>query len=277
MKNSQMMIGDFAKACGLTKAALMHYEEIGLFAPEYVSVENGYRYYGEDQIFRIEAISQLRSMDMSLSEIKAFLDHNSRSENLEILKKNLHKIEKKLFRLEQIERLLHTTIASMESEPSITIGLPFLEYLPEPTYLYIFKTSQRDGTIVEHLPVLRSYMQKCREMYVNSNYSIGEIILHRDIVNNSFRKTYGCYRLEHRVDGLDCYEKPAGLYLSMYYRGHSNDLPVAYRKLKKYAREQNYLIINDAYEEDISTVISENDRSHFILKVSFQIQEPSGS
>lgn len=268
-----MMIGEFAKACGMSKATLMHYEKIGLFEPEYIA-ENGYRYYGEEQIYRIETISQLRNMDMSLIEIKDFLDHNSRKENLDILKFNLKNVEKALFRLEHIERLLHMTISTMEQEPGIEVNKPFLEKQTEPLYLYTFPTGKRDGTITENLPILRIYLQRCRKMHINTNNSIGEIVLHKNIVNNSFVKTYGCYQLEHKIEDPNCHERPAGLYLSMHYRGHSNDLPLAYRHLKSYAREHNYKIINNAYEEDFSTVISEFNRSNYILKISFQIEDP---
>ena len=77
MQDEQFEIGTFAKACGMTKATLMHYEKIGLFQPESVG-ENGYRYYSENQIYQIETISQLRYLDMSLTDIKDFLYHNTK-------------------------------------------------------------------------------------------------------------------------------------------------------------------------------------------------------
>jgi len=273
MQDEQFEIGSFAKACGLTKAALMHYEKIGLFNPDYIG-KNGYRYYGKDQIYQIEAISQLRYLDMPLTDIKNFMYYNTKEQNLEILKENLQKVEEKIFRYEHIQHLLQSTISNIEAEPYISLDEPCIEFHAEPIYLYKFPTTKRDGSITKSLPVLRKYLQKCRNDYINSNVSIGEIVLHKDIVNNTFQKTYGCYQLEHKIEDENCHERPAGYYLSMFHRGRSIDLPEVYRTLKRYAFENGYLIINNAYEEDFSTVISENDRSRFILKVSFQIEKP---
>ena len=276
MQDEQFEIGTFAKACGMTKATLMHYEKIGLFQPESVG-ENGYRYYSENQIYQIETISQLRYLDMSLTDIKDFLYHNTKEENLEILKENLRNVEEKIFRYEHIQRLLQATINTIEAEPYIRLDEPYIEKLAEPVYLYSFPTSKRDGSITKFLPTLREYLQKCRNIHINSNVSIGEIVLHKDIINNTFRKSYGCYQLEYEIDDENCLERPAGFYLSMFHRGNSVDLPDVYRSLKRYAFENGYMIINNAYEEDFSTVISENDRSRFILKVSFQIDSPEGA
>ncbi len=276
MYNDTFEIGTFAKACGMTKAALMHYEQLGLFIPDHIG-ENGYRYYTEDQIYRAEAITLLRYLDLSLSDINEFLSFRSRKKNLETLQKKLDDVEENLFRYEQIKRLLQTTIENMEEEDSIHLDEPWLEEQVSPIYLYTFPSSQRDGTVTQHLPVLRDYIKKCRMTYNTSNMAIGEIVLNKDIQNNSFRKTYGCYRLEQASSDENCYERPAGYYLNMYHRGESTNLPDIYRKLKRYAVQNGYEVINDAYEEDFSTVISEGDHSNFILKVSFQVRLPKNS
>ena len=43
-RNLYMTTGEFAALMGVSKHTLFHYDDIGLFSPEYVA-ENGYRMY----------------------------------------------------------------------------------------------------------------------------------------------------------------------------------------------------------------------------------------
>ena len=47
-KNKYLTAGEFAKICDIPKHVLFHYDDIGLFQPEY-KAENGYRYYSYRQ------------------------------------------------------------------------------------------------------------------------------------------------------------------------------------------------------------------------------------
>ncbi len=272
MDNHLFSIGNFAKISGVKKATLFHYNEIGLFKPEFTA-SNGYRYYSEDQIYTFETITALRELNMPLLEIKEFLECRDKKKNLDVLKSYQKSIEDELFKLENIERLLATTITTMEYQDEIELDKPVLYTLEEPEYYFIFEAEQRNGTIAKHLPIIRKYIQYCRKNYLNHNFNIGEIVLHQDIENNTFKKTYGSYRLERKMNSSSCYTKPAGTYISMSHQGVSELLPATYRKLKRYLEQEGYTIVGDAYEEDVSTILSEQNRENFILNISFQVEK----
>ena len=70
-------VGELAKQTGLTVRTLHHYDEIGLLKPDSVGA-NGYRYYGRDELLRLQQILSLRQLGFSLDEIGDCL---SRPEN----------------------------------------------------------------------------------------------------------------------------------------------------------------------------------------------------
>ena len=58
-RNLYMTTGEFAALMGVSKHTLFHYDDIGLFSPEYVA-ENGYRMYSLYQLETLETILMLR-------------------------------------------------------------------------------------------------------------------------------------------------------------------------------------------------------------------------
>ena len=61
------LIGDVAQMVGLSRDALRFYEKKGIIRAD--KKENGYRYYSEDDIYRLMYILYHRKMNTSLEEI----------------------------------------------------------------------------------------------------------------------------------------------------------------------------------------------------------------
>ena len=58
---------------GVSVRTLHYYDEIDLFSPSYTGA-NGYRYYDEDALIRLQQILFFRELGFSLAEIKTLLD-----------------------------------------------------------------------------------------------------------------------------------------------------------------------------------------------------------
>lgn len=83
-----LKIGEFAKRSGVTVKTLLHYDKIGLLKPS-DKTESGYRLYCEDDFLKLQQITTLKFIGLSLSEIKNILFESG--ENLE----NMIGIQKK--------------------------------------------------------------------------------------------------------------------------------------------------------------------------------------
>ncbi|MBP3961124.1 MerR family transcriptional regulator [Paenibacillus lignilyticus] len=67
-----MKINDLAKRLNVTPRAIRLYESKGLMKPER-GQENGYRYYSESEAWRLQTISSLRELGLSIEQIKALM------------------------------------------------------------------------------------------------------------------------------------------------------------------------------------------------------------
>lgn len=75
-----MKIGEFAKRSGVTVKTLLHYDKIGLLSPSQ-KTDSGYRIYCEEDFLKLQQITTLKFIGLSLNEISHII--NESGENLE--------------------------------------------------------------------------------------------------------------------------------------------------------------------------------------------------
>jgi DNA-binding transcriptional MerR regulator len=68
-----LSIGTFANLTRLSIKALRLYDELGILTPLHIDPQNGYRYYGVDQLSTARLIRGMRDMDMPLALIRRML------------------------------------------------------------------------------------------------------------------------------------------------------------------------------------------------------------
>ena len=97
-------INDFSKISNTAITTLRYYDEIDLFKPNYTDIFTGYRYYLEEQLNTIKIINQLKEIDISLNDIKTYLENK----NLDILLKQRELYQEKLKKIEEIINMKET-------------------------------------------------------------------------------------------------------------------------------------------------------------------------
>jgi DNA-binding transcriptional MerR regulator len=65
-------IGEVTKILGITRKALIVYEEMGLLIPAVKDDDSGYRYYSADNMTQIRAIRSLQSLGLTLKEVQSY-------------------------------------------------------------------------------------------------------------------------------------------------------------------------------------------------------------
>ena len=69
----KMQIKEFAELTGVSVRTLHYYDEIGLLKPSEVDAQNGYRFYDEKSLERMQEILFFRELDFSLKTIAEIL------------------------------------------------------------------------------------------------------------------------------------------------------------------------------------------------------------
>ena len=109
-------ISEIAKLTELTTRTLRHYEDKGLLVPLSIG-NNGYRYYNDEAIARIDEIKKLKLMEFSLEEIKELIKLKEESlENslMERLTSKLSFLDSEISRLKQSKNEIKTQILTIK-------------------------------------------------------------------------------------------------------------------------------------------------------------------
>lgn len=105
-----LLIGEVSKISQVSLRMLRYYDKAGIFKPQIINEENGYRYYTADQLDELYQIVELRDLGFSVAEIGKLVGENNKDRYLEAigrkkreLEAEVSEIQTKLKRLSTLE------------------------------------------------------------------------------------------------------------------------------------------------------------------------------
>ena len=107
-------VKEVAKLSGVTVRALHHYDQLGLLKPAQVG-DNGYRYYGREELLRLQQILLHRELELPLDAIAEVLDRPG-FDRLDALKRHRKMLALKAARYRKLIQTLDRTLGALEGE-----------------------------------------------------------------------------------------------------------------------------------------------------------------
>lgn len=109
-------IQQVARLSGVTARTLRYYDEIGLLCPARVGA-NGYRYYEQEQMLRLQHVLLLRELGLDLASIAAVVD--GVRDQLQALRAHQNRLVDERNRLEKLVQTVAATITHLEEGTSM--------------------------------------------------------------------------------------------------------------------------------------------------------------
>jgi DNA-binding transcriptional MerR regulator len=107
-------VNQLARMASVSVRTLHHYDEIGLLKPAFTG-ENRYRYYGEEELLRLQQILIHREFDIPLASIAELLDIPE-FDRLETLHKQRERLHEQAERYACMVKTIDRTIAKLRGE-----------------------------------------------------------------------------------------------------------------------------------------------------------------
>lgn len=107
-------VKQLAKLAGVSVRTLHYYDEIALLKPSSVG-ENGYRYYEDADLFRLQQILFFRELDLGLEQIKAILAAPD-FDLVAALQNHRHALEEKIDRMQRLITTVDRTVMHLVGE-----------------------------------------------------------------------------------------------------------------------------------------------------------------
>jgi DNA-binding transcriptional MerR regulator len=107
-------VKQLARLSGVSVRTLHHYDATGLLKPAFTG-ENRYRYYGREELLRLQDILFHRELGVPLPKIRRLLDLQG-SDRAAVLKEHREWLDQRIKRSRQLLRTIDRTIADLNGE-----------------------------------------------------------------------------------------------------------------------------------------------------------------
>ena len=134
-------VKEVAKLSGVSVRTLHHYDEIGLLKPASIG-ENRYRYYGREELLRLQQILFHREFGIPLSEIAALIDKPS-LDRVEMLNQHKTRLAAEARRYRQLIETIDRTIAQLNGEKKMQDADLYKGFSPE-------KQAEYEKWLIDH-------------------------------------------------------------------------------------------------------------------------------
>jgi DNA-binding transcriptional MerR regulator len=113
-----LTVKQLSKMAGITRRTLHYYDEIGLLKPTRVGA-NGYRYYGDEALLRLQQILLYRALDMPLEDIQKIMERPG-FDVLSALESHQAELRKRIAHLERMIHTVEQTINHLEGKQEMS-------------------------------------------------------------------------------------------------------------------------------------------------------------
>jgi MerR family transcriptional regulator, thiopeptide resistance regulator len=111
-------VKQLSQLAGITPRTLHYYDEIGLLTPSRVG-DNGYRYYGEEALLRLQQILFYRELAMPLENIKALMSRRD-FDVMSALESHREAIRRRIAHMERLIETVDHTILHLKGKKKMS-------------------------------------------------------------------------------------------------------------------------------------------------------------
>lgn len=266
-----LSIGQFSKTCLVTVKTLRHYDKIGLFSPEYVNEENGYRFYTEEQIPVMNLISKFKGYGFSLADIKEILRCDSET-TVKYLRKQLNSLHNEIENKKETELELMQHIVSIERTRDVMAYQKDYEIRIEHTD-DMKVISNRQVMSVEEFGKYYGYLYKrCADKSENIILSGKAMAFYHDTEFNPEASDIELALGVEENSKFDKIIKGSECVVTMHYGAYSK-LSEAYGAVTKWIKDNDYKIVNAPYEIYIKSQFDRIPVDKWETKIIFPVEK----
>lgn len=251
MKNL-FSVSEMSKIVDIPANTLKYYDRIDLFKPAVVNEKSLYRYYTKEQIYTLVLIKDLRALNMSIQEIRDYLDNRNFNKSLDILQMKLDDIDKRSTDLTRIRTNLKAKIDLLKHNNSIRYEIDELtiKRLPERVALSYGVCIKNDGEKYFASRQLEKAITDTLPGIICCTH--GAFISKEELKQRRLLETAVAFVFITDQD-YDTYadafvQIPAGRYLCSYYEGKMWDRMACLERMLDYIDEQGWQITGDALQ-----------------------------
>lgn len=284
MKSDLLSIGKMAEINRISIPTLRLYDQQGLLKPRYVDPETGYRYYDVYQSARLDMITYMKELGMSLSEIASLLREEDVTLIEQVLIRKNEQLHAQMRELKLRHNAVERAIAAIERyRKSPSTGTISLEYIDRRLVWGIpCDINFYDSDLSDYEGMLRRLRETLETRGVRQihSYSVGTTIRQADFEADRFIADrifiFADQQLQDRIQHVQVLD--SGMYACIYLDNYDDEMTFA-RRLRDDCARQGYHLCGDYICEVMTefNVFDSEKRGMFLrlqVPVQFSKQTP---
>lgn len=276
-KEQYLNITEFAKMVDISRQTLIYYDKEGILKPVYKE-DNGYRYYTYWQIDLVVTIQALKTIGLSLNEIKKYTQMRNSTSTYHLLNEQLITLEHQQNQLNQTITMIKSKCKVIEQAQNIFTNIVYLEY-HQASHIYKSQEIPLDASISRQYQILSEHLRFRKEKRFNVGREVGGISRwKRSLVDQTERTEYAYYYTI--LDDFDPNTYPedetlvsAGTYLVFYYQGPYTKTYTSYKEIADYAKKHNLQLEDYAFEESLIDEVTESNPNNYITQIMIRVKD----
>ncbi len=277
-----LSIGKMAALNHITVQALRHYDKIDLLKPLHVDGETGYRYYDIKQCAILDMIQYMKSLGMSLEQIREQFEKKDIGQIQDILRKQSHNIDEEIGKLRQMKRGVEACIRNYDRYLRMPEeGIVTLETIPDRrVFCYDGKINIYDYGLDTYEYILRELKQQViiRDLPMVYFCNVGSIWRKEMIDAGKFVSSEIFVFVDDDFEEQEGIEViPGGDFACIYFHSFWKEKESAQR-LFSYVEERGYEIIGDyVCEVVVELPIFDDIERNMYVRLQVPIDLPDGT
>jgi DNA-binding transcriptional MerR regulator len=267
----KFLIGELSKLFNISTDTLRHYDRIDLLKPDYDD-NSSYRYYSIRNFFKLSRILFFKSLDISLENIKKYMNNKNTNNLLSLLKRKEEEIDIKINRLTNLKKKIQTKLELLESINS-ELDQVKIKRIPERAGVFLdMNDVENDREIVQAFKENEKYLKISSWLIEGQIYtSLSKEHMEHHILNK-FR-----YFIEIvTLDSEPCKQMkviPENEYACIAFLGPYRDMGKHYELLIRWIDENGYQIAGDSIEKNIVDYGFSDSESEYISEIQIPIKK----
>lgn len=267
----KFLIGEMSKLFNVSTDTLRHYDKIDLLKPD-CDDNNNYRYYSIRNFFKLSRILFFKSLDISLGDIKKYMNNKNKHNLLELLKRKDEEFDIKINTLINLKKKIQTKLELLESINN-ELNQVKIKRIPERTGVFLdMNDVQNDCEIVQAFKKNEKYLKISSWLIEGQVYtSLSKEHMENRILNK-FRYFIEIVTLDSEPS-KQMKVIPENEYACIAFLGPYKDMGKHYELLIKWIDENGYKIVGDSIEKNIVDYGFSDSESEYISEIQIPIKK----
>ena len=267
----KFLIGELSKLFNISTDTLRHYDRIDLLKPDYDD-GSSYRYYSIRNFFKLSRILFFKSLDISLENIKKYMNNKNRNNLLSLLKEKEEEIDIKIHSLINLKKKIQTKLELLDSINS-ELDQVKIKKIPERVGVFLdMNDIENDFEIIEAFKKNEKFLKVSSWLIEGQIYtSLSKENMEKRILTK-FRYFIDIVSL----DSTPCNQMsviPENEYACIAFLGPYKDMAKHYKLLIKWIDENGYRIAGDSIEKNIVDYGFSDSESEYISEIQIPIKK----